>query len=230
MGVREGPADLGSQDADRLLTAACRELRDARVAAGLSQAVVGRAAGLSPAAYGRLERGELARAPFEHVARSARAVGLEATLRLYPAGSPVRDAGQLRLESDYVAVLGPGLTFRAEVPLPIPGDLRAWDGTVSDRSAMAFVDCEMRLGDVQALTRRLEIKLRDDPRSGILILVVRDSRHNRGVLAEHREILRALLPLDSATILRSLRAGRLPPASGLLVLERRDDRGRSPVG
>ncbi len=230
MGVRERPSDLGAQDARRLLGDACREIGQARVAAGLSQAAVGRAAGLSPAAYGRLERGELARPPFEHVARSARVVGLEASLRLFPAGSPVRDAGQLRLEEDFVGVVGVGLAFRAEVALPIVGDLRAWDGAASDRRAMAFVECEMRLGDMQALVRRLATKLRDDPRSGILILVVRDSRHNRAVLAEHREVLRPLLPLDSHAILRALRVGRLPPASGLLVLGRRGGTRRSASG
>lgn len=215
---------MGAADARRLLDGACREIREARIAAGLSQAAVARAAGLSRAAYGRLERREIARPPFEHVARAARAVGLAASLRLYPAGSPVRDAGQLRLEADFDDVLGPGLAFRAEVPLPIEGDLRAWDGVVSNRQAMAFVDCEMRLGDVQALARRLELKVRDDPRCGVVVLVVRDSRHNRIVLAEHREVFRQLLPLDSPAILRALRAGWLPPASGLLVLERRADR------
>ena len=227
MGVRERLADLGARDARRLLADACREIREARVAAGLSQAVVGRAAGLSPAAYGRLERGELARPPFEHVARSARVVGLTASLRLYPAGSPVRDGGQLRLEEDLVAVLGPGLAFRAEVVLPMEGDLRAWDGALSDRRALAFVEGEMRLGDMQALARRLGAKLRDNPRSRVLILVVRDSRHNRAVLADHREVLRQLLPLDSSGILRALRAGRLPTVSGLLVLGRRGSSERS---
>lgn len=210
-----------------MLADACREIREARIGAGLSQAVVGRAAGLSPAAYGRLERGEIARPPFEHVARAARVVGLAASLRLYPAGSPLRDAGQLRLERDVVAVLGVGLSFRSEVPLPIEGDLRAWDGAVAAQRSVAFVDCEVRLCDLQALVRRLETKLRDDPRSSVLLLAVRDSRHNRAVLAEHRELLRPLLPLDTPAILRSLRAGRLPPASGLLVLGRRGGDPRS---
>lgn len=218
MGVRERPADLGAHDAERMLVDARREICEARLAAGLSQAAVARAAGMSPSAYGRWERGELSRICVAHVASAARAVGLSASLRFYSAGSPVRDAGQLRLEADLVNVLGVGPGFRSEVPIPIPGDLRAWDGVVSDDRAMAFVECEVHLRDVQALARRAELKLRDDPRSGVLILVVRDSRHNRDVLAEQREMLRPLLPLDSPALLRALRAGRLPPASGLLTL------------
>ena len=80
------------------------------------------------------------------------------------------------------------------------------------------MDAESRLGDIQALQRRLELKLRDDPRSPVLILVVARTRHNVEVLRLHREALRALLPLDGAAITRALRAGRLPPASGLLVI------------
>jgi transcriptional regulator with XRE-family HTH domain len=220
MGVRQGPADLGADDARRLLAEACREIREARIAAGLSQAAVARAAGLSRAAYGRFERGEMARPPMETVTRSARAVGLRASLRLYPAGSPARDAGQLRLERDLQAVLGTPLRFRAEAALPIPGDLRSWDGLITDGSTSGFVDGEMRLADIQTLLRRLEAKRRDDPRPGVLLLVVRDSVHNRRVLRDHREVLRALLPLDSAAILRELRGGRVPPAGGLLVLRR----------
>ena len=218
MSVREDPGDVGLRDARDLLASAQRELRTTRLRAGLSQASVGRGAGLSRSAYGRLERGGLAHVPLEHLTRSARALGLVASLRLYPAGSPVRDAAQLRLEADFKGVLGPGLSFRVEVPLPIEGDLRAWDGLVSGADGLAFTECEMRLGDMQELARRLALKLRDDPRSGLLILVVRSTRHNRQVLAGHRENLRPLLPLDGAAVIRRLRAGRLPPASGLLVI------------
>jgi len=216
MGVREDPAATGAADASRLLEAACRDLRDARTAAGLGQASVARAARMST--YGRLERGALGSSPVESLAKAARAVGLEISVRLYPAGSPVRDAAQLRLESDFRVVLGDGLAFRAEVALPIAGDQRAWDGVITALDGIAFTECEMRLGDVQELARRMPLKLRDDPRSNILVLVVRSTRHNRRVLAEHREVLRHLLPLDGAAVLRALRAGRLPQASGLVVL------------
>jgi len=218
MAVRETPADVGARDASRLLESVRRDLRDARVRAGLSQTTVARAAGLSSSAYGRLETGDLKGTSVEAMAAAARALGLALSVRLYPEGSPVRDAGQLRLEADYADLLGAGLSFRPEVPLPITGDPRAWDGIVSGVEGLVFTECEMRLGDMQELLRRYEAKLRDDPRSRILILVVRSTRHNRRVLAQHREVLRPLLPLDGAAITRSLRAGRLPAAGGILVL------------
>ena len=51
-----------------------------------------------------------------------------------------------------------------------------------------------------------------------MILVVNQTAHNRRVLAEHREALRAQFPLDGAAIARALREGRIPPASGIILL------------
>ena len=47
---------------------------------------------------------------------------------------------------------------------------------------------------------------------------VSDTAHNRAVLAEHREALRASFPLDTRAVMRALEAGRTPEASGIVVL------------
>jgi transcriptional regulator with XRE-family HTH domain len=218
MPVRLGPIDLGEADARRLVIACGTELRETRLALGRSQRCVAKAAGVSPSRLGRIERGEVRSPSLPAICRVARVLGLSLSMRLYPAGSPVRDAGQLALEGRFESVLGRGLSFPREVVLPISDDPRAWDGAVVSPEGMAFVDAETRIGDVQALARRLGTKLRDDPRSGILILVLARSAHNQRVLREHREALRELLPLDGAAIARALRAGRLPHASGIIVL------------
>ena len=81
-----------------------------------------------------------------------------------------------------------------------------------------FVEAESHLLDVQAFERRVALKIRDDPRAGVVILAMTASAHHRALLAEHRESLRALFPLDGAAVLRSLRAGRLPPLSGVVLI------------
>lgn len=218
MAVRQGPIDLGDADARGIVTATGAELRQTRIALGKSQRSVATSAGISPSKLGRIERGEVREPSLVAVCRVARVLGLATSVRLYPAGSPARDAAQLALEGRFEGILGPGLTLPREVVLPIPGDPRAWDGAVVRTDGIAFMDAETRIGDVQALARRLATKLRDDPRSHVLILVVARTRHNQRVLAEHREALRELLPLDGAAIARALRAGRLPTASGIIVL------------
>ena len=51
-----------------------------------------------------------------------------------------------------------------------------------------------------------------------MILLVADTRNNRRVLALDRESLRDELPLDTRAILRALRSGQSPRASGIVIL------------
>ena len=138
--------------------------------------------------------------------------------RLYPAGSPVRDRSQLAVLERFERILAPPLRLIREVPIPLEGDLRAWDGLVIAPASRCFVEVETHLRDMQAVERRLGAKVRDDPRSNTLVLVVMRSAHNRDVLRDHRESMRGLLPLDGAAIHAALRAGRIPRASGVVML------------
>jgi transcriptional regulator with XRE-family HTH domain len=194
------------------------ELRDARLAAALSLDAAARAAGMSASQLSRLELGRLERPDLEQVWQAASVVGLRASLNLYPAGSPVRDRAQLALLSRFERCLGGGLRMRREVPLPIPGDLRAWDAVVEGSDGVFFTEGESHVRDAQALERRIRLKVRDDPRARVVVLVLTRSDHHRAVLAEHRESLRDLLPLDGGAVLRAVRAGRCPAASGIVLV------------
>jgi len=185
---------------------------------GLSLAATGRHAGISGWQLGRIERGTLVRPTFEQLCRAARAVGLKPAFDLYPGADPVHDRGQLALLARLEKVLAPPLRLHREVPIPIKGDLRAWDGRTSDGERVASIEGEARLGDMQEMSRRIARKQRDDPRARVVILVVNRTAHNRRVLAMHRESLREQFLLDGAAILRALRSGRVPPASGILLL------------
>lgn len=218
MATRQRPGDLGAADARHLRESLGRDLRDARIALGLSQAAVSVAAGISRPQVGRLERAEIARPHLEQVCRVARVLGLQASLKFYPVGSPLRDRAHLALLARFEARLGAPLRFRREVPLPIAGDSRAWDGVVEGTGARIAAEGESHIGDAQALTRRIELKLRDDPRVAAVILIVNRGGHNRAAINEHREALRGLFPLDGMEVLRELRAGRCPRAGGILVL------------
>lgn len=193
------------------------ELRAARMASGLSQLGAGTAVGMSHAQFGRIERGDLRHLTVEQLSRACAAVGLKLAVRAFPDGDPVRDAGQLALLHRFRALLPAGAVWRTEVPLPIVGDRRAWDGFVTLQGTFMAVEAESRLRDVQALERRLSLKLRD---GGVarLVVVVADTRSNRQAIAAHREALRSLLPLDRREMIRALRSGRIPDASGLLLL------------
>jgi len=184
----------------------------------MSQARASRRGGISRSQLGRLERGALGTVTVEHLARAARAVGLKASVKLYPDETPVRDQAQLALLARFEARLRPPIRIRREVALGIPGDQRAWDARITDGEATASIEGEARLDDVQAVSRRVALKSRDDESAGVVILLVSRTVSNRRILALHREALRAQFPLDGAAILRELRAGRVPRASGIVLL------------
>jgi hypothetical protein len=172
---------------------------------------------MSHAQFGRIERGELRELTVDQLSRACAAVGLRLAVRAYPDGDPVRDTAQMALLERFRSCLPAGTRWRTEVPLPIAGDRRAWDGLANIGDGSLGVEAETRIRDIQALERRLGLKMRD---SGLerLILLVSDTRSNRRVLELHREALRTLLPLDGRDILSALRSGRLPEASGIVRL------------
>ena len=218
MPPRTRRGDAAAEDARRQLNRLLAELRDARLEAGLSLADAARAAGVSPYQLGRLERGELGAPSVEVLARACAPVGLRLSLRSFLAGTPVRDAAQLALLGRFEKCLGGPLRLRREVPLPIQGDARSWDGMVEGDGPPFFLEGESRIRDAQAFERKLRLRIRDDPRATLVLLVATRSQHNRAVVAEHREALRDLLPLDGAPILRALRAGHRPSASGIVLV------------
>ena len=218
MSVRQRPGDLGVADARKFLAETARDLRTARRELGISQAEAGRRAGISQSQFSKLERGLVRRPRLDHLCRAIRSVGLVPAFQRYKGDVQVRDRAQLALLARFEALLAPPIRMRREVPLPIQGDKRAWDARISDGTRTASVEGESRVDDCQALARRIELKARDDPGAGPVILVLNRTAHNRDVLREHREALREQFPLDGAAIARALRRGEVPRAGGIILI------------
>lgn len=194
-----------------------REIRNARLSAATSQRVAGRRVGMSHAQFGRIERAELDGLTIEQAARACAAVGLRLIVRAVPGGDPALDAGQLALLERFRRQLPETVHLRTEVPLPIPGDRRAWDGFIQIDDVDIGVEAEARIQDAQAVERRCALKRRDGG-VAIVILLVADTASNSRMLALHREALRSSFPLDTRPVMAALRAGRAPGASGIVVL------------
>ena len=193
------------------------ELREARLSAGLSQRQVGASAGISHTEVGRIERATASRVPFVTLSMLGSVLGLDVSIRAYPDGEPIRDAAQIALLARLRALLPPTLTWRTEVPLEIPDDRRAWDAVIGGPGWRVPVDAESRLRDVQACTRRVALKQRDDHRE-VVILLVADTRHNRGILRLAGPDLRGAFPLPGRRVLSALTNGLRPSASGIILL------------
>lgn len=218
MATRERPSDLGARDAARFAAETAEQLRVARMELGVSQATVARRAGMSQSQLSRLERGDIELPTLEQLCRASRAVGLEPRFTTYRGETRVRDRASLAILDRLEAMLGAPLRMMREVALPIPGDQRAWDARITDGRSSASAECESRLRDLQALLRRIALKQRDDPRAGAVLLVLNRTRHNRDVLREHREALRAQFPLDGAEVARLLRGGVVSAVGGVILV------------
>lgn len=191
------------------------DLARARRGAGLSREVVGHAASLSRSAVERLETGTR-RSTIQEFAAFGAAVGLDVRLRAYPAGDPIRDAGQQRLLGRLHGRCHASLGFRTEVAIAIEGDLRAWDAVIGGAGWTAGVEAETVLDDLQAVERRLALKHRDGG-VDLVILLVAETRRNRAALAAGANAF-ALLSRDARSTLAALGAGKRPDSSALIVL------------
>src|SRR5262249_16423991 len=76
-----------------------------------------------------------------------------------------------------------GLRWRTEVPLPIEGDLRAWDAMITGPRWRVAVEAETVIEDVQALERKLSRKQRDGGIDHVMILIADTHRNRRAVAA-----------------------------------------------
>lgn len=194
-----------------------QEILVARKLAGISQQTAAHPAGMSRAQFGRIERGELRNLTLDQASRAAAAVGQRLVVKTYPDGDPARDSGHLALLERFRKRLPSPAEWRTEVPMPIPGDRRAWDGWARVRGRTAGCEAETRLSDAQALERQMTLKQRDG-NVDIVLLVVADTAANRRFLDQHREQLRALVPLDSRQVFEAFRRGELPDRSGIVIV------------
>jgi transcriptional regulator with XRE-family HTH domain len=216
MAGKERLRAIGLRTGMDVMRAAGAEVRHLRLRAGLSQARLAAAAGVSRALIGRIELGRAGRINVATLAVIYALLGQRLSLKAFPVGEPLRDAAHLRLLARFDARVPGSWRRRRESVMPRLGDLRAWDERL-DGAASIGVEAETALGDMQAMERRISAKQRD---SGVdhVILLVSDTHRNREILRNHRVHLRQAFPLDTREVLRALAAGTDPGGSGIVVL------------
>ena len=217
MGSRERAIDIGAARAREILARLPAEARSARLTSGLGQAEVASALGLSVAQYSRIERGLSPDLSISTAVRLFAVLGLDLSVRAYPAGDPIRDVAHAALLERLHVRCHPSIVWRTEVPFPIAGDLRAWDATAVFPGFRAGIEAETRFRDVQALDRRLALKERDGGMDRVILLGL-DSRSNRGVLNESGSQLLLRFPIPGKRALELLGVGVDPGGNALILL------------
>ena len=217
MSSNERGADRGSRLGRRGVIEAGSDIRTARVGLGTSLETVGRAVGLSYSQVGRIERGLHPNVTVLQLARIAGTVGLSLSIRTYPTGAPIRDAAQVALLSRFRRRLQPDLRLEMEVPMPISGDQRAWDGMVTGTGGRTAVEAITRLADVQAVIRRIALKQRDSSVDRV-VLLLSDTLSNRASVRAAEALIVDAYPVGAREALSRLGLGRHPSASTIIFL------------
>jgi transcriptional regulator with XRE-family HTH domain len=194
-----------------------REFVTARADRGLTQAAVAAAVGVDRSWISRIERGKAADLGIVTAAELLSAVGLELSARAFPSSGPLRDSAHAALLARLRDELHPSLAWAVEVPLPIVGDLRAWDAIVSGGGWLCGVEAETRPHDIQALQRRIALKQRDG-QADFVVLLLSGTRHNRSLLRDHGDQLYGGFPVGGRVALDRLRSGADPGGNAIIVL------------
>lgn len=214
---RSSPLHEATLQANWLLQRIGRELRLARIAAGMTQRQVATRLRTSKARISRVERAQVAGLSITAAARHAGAVGLRLTAQLFPGARRVLDAPQLALLQRLRDRLRDAWSWELEVPMTIPRDLRAVDARLTLGSVTIVVEAITRLADLQAQLRAAQLKRRDIAATRLLLLIS-DTNANRRALAEARPLLDVALLANAKRILGALEAGEDPGGDCLLVL------------
>ena len=194
------------------------QLREARLMCGLTQSQVAAALGVSRDRVGRVERRRVLRLSVDYLARHAAVVGLKASIKLYPLGGAIRDEAQARWIAKVVDRIGHAWRVALDVPIPLPGDLRAIDVLLTGGGVRVALEVITRLRDLQAQIRAAQLKQRDIG-ADRLIIVVAGNHANRLALSAARPTLLATFDTDTRRVLAALAAGADPGRDAVVVLD-----------
>lgn len=194
-----------------------RELRVARIAAGMTQREIARLVGRSASHVSRVEHGRVAGVYMTDLTAHAAAVGLKPWFRLFPAVHRPMDAPQLATLHRFRERISPAWSIAVEVPIPVDGDLRAADAIISIPDCRCLVEVITRLADWQMQVRAARLKHRD-LRTDRLILAVADTTTNRHQLRGVPESAMSDFPLRTRDAFVALRTGADPGANAIILV------------
>ncbi len=226
MATMTGLSRKAIHEGDRLLRRTsmrfAEEFRGIRLRAGVSQAAVARAIGVTRSVVCRIERGDPS---VSHLirARAASALGAEFRMAIYPQDAPlIHDAVHARLVERILALRH--REWRAVVESPVPGPGRRSSDIRLDRGTTAvLIEVESRVQAFEAVIRecagkRAAVAAVAAPAHHVhVVLALPPTRHHRALVTAHPEIVATAFPASSMSIMRALRDPLIEwPGDGIL--------------
>jgi transcriptional regulator with XRE-family HTH domain len=230
---RQNPLVTGRSRSRYLASLFGRELRVARMNAGLTQAEMARLAAVSQQEASKTEQGATD-VSLEARCRLAAACGHQLGWRLYPVATVrLRDSGQMALAQAIVSGAHPSWRPRLEVPVA-QGDPRAADLILTGTTEIIHIEIERALVDFQAQLRSAQVKREQlaaqDARPMRLVIAVPDTTATRARLAPFQQLIGQTMPVTSRRIASALRSGEAVGGDGILfVRPARNERPTKPL-
>ncbi len=234
--TRNSVSRTAINDGDRQLRRTCirfgEEIREIRLRAGVSQAAVARAIGVSRSVICRMEQGT----PEVSARIRARAVGVlggDFRIAVYPGSAPlIHDAAHARIVEAVLQGCDPGWHLTVESPVPGPGR-RSTDIRLDRRDETVLMEVETRIRAVEAIIREGAEKraavaeVAPAGRSIHVVLVLPPTRHHRALVSAHPGIVAAAFPASHDSLARALANRDVPwPGDGILWMAGPNDRPR----
>ena len=198
------------------------DMRRAREDAGLSQRAVARAAGVSSSTISALERGAYDPATLV-LARVGEALGLELSVRLYPGTGPlIRDHLQAAMLEALLDICHERWRSSLEVWVtrPVRGvvDLVLEAAAATEPLIATEAQSELRLLEQQVRWSGAKAEALAEARQHQVsrLLLLRNTRGMRAVVAEHAEMIRSAYPAPAADAHASLTGERPWPGAAIL--------------
>lgn len=192
------------------------ELRATRMKANASMRATARELGWSPSRYRRFEAEKGGDPTLRELYVVAAVLGLELSAGMHPVADGLVDRGHQALLKRFRTLLAATIVVTSEAPLMV-ATMRSWDLLLRIGGQLVGVEAETRVRDAQEFVRRIRIRERDGGADAILI-VFSNSRHNRELVHDLREMLGPAFSASPHDLRAALRAGRELPGSGILLL------------
>jgi Helix-turn-helix. len=244
---RIGVSRTAINDGDRQLRRTCvrfgEEICEIRLRAGISQAALARAIGVSRSVVCRMEKGN-PEVSARIRAHAVSALGGDFRIAVYPGGAPlIHDAAHAGIVEAVLRVCGPGWRPTLESPVPGPGrrstDIRLDRLDPLDRQGdIVLMEVETHVRAFEAIIRACAEKraavadthsAAAGPRIHV-VLVLPPTRHHRALASAHPGIVAAAFPAGHDSMARALANPDIPwPGDGILWMTGRQAGTRGAV-
>jgi transcriptional regulator with XRE-family HTH domain len=231
---RTGVDRIAINDGDRQLRRTCmrfgEELRALRIRAGISQAALARAIGVSRSVICRMEQGATD-VSAQIRARAVSALGGDFRIALYPGGAPlIHDAAHARIVEAMLRMHDRSWHVTLESPVPGPGR-RSTDIRLDRGNETVLIEVETRIHALEGIIRegaekRAAVAGAVSALGSIhVVLVLPSTRHHRALVKAHPGIVAAAFPADQASLAQALASPDVPwPGDGILWITVPTDR------